>query len=140
MNLLKTQFELFNVATRDGLINIESHISDPEKSSIFSKNPFLLKNHHALNYLCDTMKLLLGGGIPPYEIESMLETDIDTHHAEHASSPSLVQKLGDSLPGLGIVAPGDRRKGGCRSGRDVSRRAPVVRVHPADCHAPGTAE
>jgi len=104
MNLLKTQFELFNVATRDGLINIESHITDPGKSSIFSKNPFLLKNHHALEYLCDTLKLLLGGGIPPYEIEAMLETDIDTHHAETASSPSLVQKLGDALPGLGIVA------------------------------------
>jgi chemotaxis protein MotA len=50
------------------------------------------------------MKLLLGGGIPPYDIEGMMDADIDTHHAESAIPPGLIQKLGDSLPGLGIVA------------------------------------
>ena len=104
LNLLKTQFELFNLAKREGLINIESHVTEPEKSAIFKKNDFLMHHHHALNYLCDTMKLLLGGGVPPHDIESLLEADIDTHHAESASSPSLIQKLGDALPGLGIVA------------------------------------
>ncbi len=104
LNLLKTQFEIFNMAKRDGLISIESHITDPKKSSIFSKNKFLLKNHHALDFFCDTMKLLLGGGVPPYEVESILDSDIDSHHAEGAVAPSVVQKLGDALPGLGIVA------------------------------------
>lgn len=104
LNLLKTQYELFNLAKREGLINIESHISEPDKSAIFKKNTFLLHNHHALNYLCDTMKLLLGGGVPPHDIESLLDADIDTHHAESSSSPTLIQKLGDALPGLGIVA------------------------------------
>jgi chemotaxis protein MotA len=104
LNLLKTQFEIFNMAKRDGLISIESHITDPKKSSIFSKNKFLLKNHHALDFFCDTMKLLLGGGVPPYEVESILDSDIESHHAEGAVAPSIVQKLGDALPGLGIVA------------------------------------
>jgi chemotaxis protein MotA len=104
LNLLKTQFEIFNMAKRDGLISIESHITDPKKSSIFSKNPFLLKHHHALDFFCDTMKLLLGGGVPPYEVESILDSDIESHHAEGAVAPSIVQKLGDALPGLGIVA------------------------------------
>jgi len=104
LNLLKTQFEIFNMAKRDGLISIESHITDPKKSSIFGKNKFLLKNHHALDFFCDTMKLLLGGGVPPYEVESILDSDIESHHAEGAVAPSVVQKLGDALPGLGIVA------------------------------------
>ena len=104
IGLLKTMYELFNVAKRDGLISIEAHITAPDKSAIFTKNPFLLKHHHALNYLCDTMKLILGGGVPAYDLEALLEADLDTHHEEEAAVPTLIQKLGDALPGLGIVA------------------------------------
>jgi chemotaxis protein MotA len=104
VKLLQTQFEIFNLAKREGLINIEQHISDPAKSPIFSKNKFLVGHHHALDFFCDTMKLLLGGGIPPYDIEAMMDADIETHHTEVAVAPSLIQKLGDALPGLGIVA------------------------------------
>jgi chemotaxis protein MotA len=77
---------------------------DPEKSAVFSKNEFLLHQHHALFFLCDTMKLLLGGGVPPYDVEALLDADIESHHAEGASAPALIQKIGDALPGLGIVA------------------------------------
>ncbi|HUN65377.1 MAG TPA: flagellar motor stator protein MotA [Bacteroidota bacterium] len=104
LQILQTMYELFTVATRDGLINIESHIEEPEKSAIFSKNPFLLAQKHALHYLCDTMKLLLGGGIQPHDLEGLLDADIETSHAEHNEAPVLIQKLGDALPGLGIVA------------------------------------
>jgi len=104
VNLLKTMFELFNVAKRDGLIAVEPHVMEPHKSAIFSKNTFLLKQHHALDFFCDTMKLLLGGGVPPYDVEALLDADIDSHHSEGGSAPMLVQKIGDALPGLGIVA------------------------------------
>ena len=104
ISLLKTMYELFNVAKRDGLISIEAHITAPEKSAIFQKNAFLLKNHHALDFLCDTMKLILGGGVPAFDLEALLEADIDTHHDEEAAVPTLIQSLGDALPGLGIVA------------------------------------
>lgn len=104
LDLLKTMFELFDAAKRDGLISIESHIEDPKKSPIFAKNKFLVAHHHALNYFCDTMKLLLGGGVPPHDLEALLEADIETSHTEDAASPTLIQKLGDALPGLGIVA------------------------------------
>lgn len=104
IDLLKTLFELFTVAKRDGLIALEPHVMDPEKSAVFSKNEFLLHQHHALFFLCDTMKLLLGGGVPPYDVEALLEADIESHHAEGASAPALIQKIGDALPGLGIVA------------------------------------
>lgn len=104
LNLLKTMFDLFTIAKRDGLIALEPHVMEPEKSSVFTKNEFLLKHHHPLYYLCDTMKLLLGGGVPPYDVEALLDADIDSHHAESASAPALIQKIGDALPGLGIVA------------------------------------
>lgn len=103
LNLLKTLFELFHVATREGLINVEQHVENPAESSIFKKNPFLLNNKHALHYLCDTMKVMISGGIPPHEIEMLLEADIDTQHQDEANAPALIQKLGDSLPGIGIV-------------------------------------
>ncbi len=104
LELLLTLFDLFTVAKRDGLIALEPHVMDPEKSTVFSKNAFLLQHHHALFYLCDTMKLLLGGGVPPYDVEALLDADLDSHHAEGASAPALIQKIGDALPGLGIVA------------------------------------
>lgn len=104
VSLLTTMYELFNVATRDGLISVEAHVENPDKSAIFTKNPSLLKNHHAVAYLCDTMKLLLGGGVAPHDLEAMLDVDIETHHAEQAPVFGAVQKMGDALPGLGIVA------------------------------------
>jgi chemotaxis protein MotA len=104
LNLLKTMFELFNAATRDGLIAIEQHIEKPEASTIFSKNKFLMHHKHALYYLADTMKLLMGGGVPPHDLEAMLEADIDTHHAESSQTSGMMQKVADALPGLGIVA------------------------------------
>lgn len=104
LNLLKTMFELFNAATRDGLIAIEQHIEKPESSAIFSKNKLLMHHKHALYYLADTMKLLMGGGVPPHDLEAMLEADIDTHHTEAHTASSTVQKVSDALPGLGIVA------------------------------------
>ncbi len=104
INLLKTMFELFNVAKRDGLIAVEPHVMEPHTSAIFSKNTFLLKQHLALDFFCDTMKLLLGGGVPPYDVEAMLDADMDSRLSEEGSAPMLVQKIGDALPGLGIVA------------------------------------
>ncbi len=104
LNLLKTMFELFNAATRDGLIAIEQHIEKPESSSIFTKNKFLTHHKHALYYLADTMKLLMGGGVPAHDLEAMLEADIETHHQEAGAASSMIQKVADALPGLGIVA------------------------------------
>ncbi len=104
LNLLKTLFELFNVAKREGMMALEPHVESPQTSSILSKNTFLLAHEEELQYLCDTMKLLLGGAVPPHDLETLLEADIETLHTEHARGPSIVQKIGDALPGLGIVA------------------------------------
>jgi len=104
LNLLKTMFELFHVATKDGLMNIEQHIEKPESSAIFQKNSFLMNNHHALNYLTDTLKLLLSGGVPAHDLETLLDADVETQREEGTRAPGIMQKMGDALPGLGIVA------------------------------------
>lgn len=104
INLLLTMYTLSTVARRDGLIGLESHTDDPEQSEIFSKNPFLLANHHALNFFCDTLRLLVTGGLPAHEMETLLDSDLETHHSSGAALSGQLQKLGDSLPGLGIVA------------------------------------
>lgn len=104
LKLLQSLFELFHVATRDGLINVEQHVENPEKSAIFARNKFLLENHHAVNFLCDTLKLMLSGGVPAQDVEVLLDSDSDTHHEEVAGYPTVFGLIGDSLPGLGIVA------------------------------------
>lgn len=104
LNLLKMLFELFHVATREGLIAIEHHVEKPEGSAIFKKNPFFLNDSYSMQYLCDTMKVMISGGVHPHDVESLLDADLETHHAENSVAPNLIQKLGDALPGLGIVA------------------------------------
>ena len=104
LNLLKTMFEVFHVATKDGLMNVEQHIEKPESSTIFAKNQFLLHNHHALDYLCDTLKLMLSGGVPAHDLESILDADSETLAIQGEQPSGILQKIGDALPGLGIVA------------------------------------
>ncbi len=104
IELLKTLYEFFQIAQRDGLISIEQHVEKPHESTIFRKNPFLLSQSHALEFFTDTMKMLLNGSLPAYEVELLMDTDLETHHAESNKSPTILQRIGDSLPGLGIVA------------------------------------
>ncbi len=103
-NLLMTIYSLSNVARRNGLISLEGHVEDPSKSEIFSQNTFLLNNHHAMAFLCDTLRMLLSGGVPPHEMESLLDADLEGHHKASAQVSGQIQKIGDALPGVGIVA------------------------------------
>jgi chemotaxis protein MotA len=104
LGLLRTLYQIFVMAKRDGLIALESHVDAPAKSPIFTKNAFLLQHPHALEFLCDTLKLQLSGSVPAHDLEALLDVDLETHHRSAAVSSSLLQKLGDALPGLGIVA------------------------------------
>jgi chemotaxis protein MotA len=104
LNLLQTIFELFHLAGRTGLMDLESHVEHPEKSSIMMKNKFLLAHPHALHYLCDTLRLVISAGISEQEVEILLDADSETHREEMQGFPSTFSKVGDALPGLGIVA------------------------------------
>ena len=101
---LKMMFILFNKARKEGLAGIESDIEEPAKSTVFSKYPDFLKNHHALYSVCDTMRMAVTGGASAFDIDQMMELDMEVHHAGETMSVSALSTVADSLPGLGIVA------------------------------------
>lgn len=104
MELLKSFNDLFLLAQRDGLLAIEKHIEKPEESSVLSANQKFIKNQHAKVFFCDIMKVMLSGGIPPHELESLIDSEIETFEQENKVVPGILSKTGDALPGLGIVA------------------------------------
>ena len=104
LDSLKMLYELFQIARRDGLVAIETHIENPEKSGVFKKYPSLLKHHHAVTFLCDSLRLVLVGSVPPHDLEALMESEIDVHHEAEMRPISILQKVSDGLPGIGIVA------------------------------------
>ncbi len=104
LNVLRTLFELFHLSARTGLMDLESHAEHPDNSTIFTKNNFLLTHPHALHYLCDTLRLVISAGISEQDVEFLLDADSETHHEEMSGFPTTFSKVGDALPGLGIVA------------------------------------
>ena len=104
LELLKLLYELFMIIRKDGLIALESHIERPSESPVFSKYPIFLNDHHILLFITDTLRLVVMGGVAPHEIETIMDFDIELHHEEGVKPSAILQKIGDSLPGLGIVA------------------------------------
>ena len=104
LELLKLLYELFQFAKREGLIALESHVETPEQSSIISKYPTFLENHHGVEFLCDTLKVVLSGGVPAHDLEELMDLDLEVLHEEEAMPPSAVSTVADAFPGLGIVA------------------------------------
>lgn len=104
LELLKSFNDLFLVAQRDGLLAIEKHIENPKESEILSKNKKFVNTEMTRNFFCDTMKVMLSGGIPPHELENVIDAEIETYDMEMKPIPASLARVGDSMPGLGIVA------------------------------------
>ena len=102
--LLQVLYEVFQTARKDGLIALETHIEEPEKSTIFSKYQNFSHHHHALNFLCDTLKVLLTGAVEDHHLAEILDVDLERMHEEEHQVPSALAKVGDAMPGFGIVA------------------------------------
>ncbi|MBZ5666595.1 MAG: flagellar motor stator protein MotA [Acidobacteriia bacterium] len=101
---LKMMYELLQKARKEGLVALETDIEEPEKSPLFSKYKDFEKNHHAVNFICDTMRMAVSGGVEVFDLDQMLEADMDIHHQEASEPVSALSTMADSLPGLGIVA------------------------------------
>jgi chemotaxis protein MotA len=104
LDTLKMMFLLFNKARKEGLVAIESDIEDPAKSPLFSKYAFFLENHHIRDFVCDTMRMAITGGASTFDVDQMMELDMDVHHAGATQPASALTTMADALPGLGIVA------------------------------------
>src|SRR5882724_5246319 len=104
LETLKMLFELFSRARKEGLMALEADSDAPDKSPVFSKYPKFLKDNHALDFVCDTIRMAAGGGVEPFDVDQMMELDMDVHHHGAALPIAALSTMADALPGLGIVA------------------------------------
>lgn len=104
LELLSMLYQLFKVIQQAGVMALESHFEKPEASPILSKYPGFLARHEAVDFLADSIKVIIVGGIAPHDLESLMDEDCDVHHEEALKASSALNKVADSLPGLGIVA------------------------------------
>jgi chemotaxis protein MotA len=104
VDLLKLLYEIFMVGRRNGLIALEEHIMDPKKSSIFQRYPSILGHHERLEFICNGLKPVIDGKIKPDQLEDLMSAELDAKSAEAEHPVHVLQLVGDSLPGIGIVA------------------------------------
>lgn len=104
LELLQMMFQIFQLFRRDGPQAVEKHIEEPEKSEIFKSYPAFLKNHHAVEFLCDTLKITLSADLSQYDVDDLLEADIKVAHEEEHAAQHAINAIAEALPGLGIVA------------------------------------
>ncbi len=104
LETLKMLLDIFTYARKAGMAKLEADVEDPAKSEVFKKYPKFLKDHHALDFVCDTIRMSLSGSITPFELDQMMELDMEVHHAQASRPVSALITVSDALPGLGIVA------------------------------------
>jgi chemotaxis protein MotA len=102
--LLKLLYELFMNGRRNGLIALEEHVMEPQTSTIFQKYPTLLKHPERLQFLCNGLKPVIDGKIKPDQLEDLMVAELRAKETEANHPVHVLQLVGDSLPGIGIVA------------------------------------
>jgi len=104
LELLSLMFDIFATVRKEGMMAIEEHIEEPNESSIFSKYPKILKDHHAIDFICDYLRIIVGGNMNPFELENLMDIELETHHHEAEQPAAAITRVSDALPGFGIVA------------------------------------
>ncbi len=102
--LLKLLYEVFMVGRRNGLIALEEHVLEPERSAIFKRYPSVLSHPARLEFICNGLKPVIDGKIKPDQLENLMSAELDSKSTEADHSVHILQLVGDSLPGIGIVA------------------------------------
>jgi chemotaxis protein MotA len=104
LETLKMLSDIFIFARKSGMAKLEEEVENPAKSTVFSKYPKVVKNHHVLHFVCDTLRTAVAGVVAPHDLDALLENDIDIHHHEVMAPVRALATVADALPGLGIVA------------------------------------
>jgi len=104
LEILGVLNSVFGKMRKEGLIAIEADIENPEQSPIFSKYPSILKNHHVVSFICDNLKVIISTNVSSYELENVMELEMEEHHHEALIPAHSIAKVADGLPALGIVA------------------------------------
>ncbi|MBD3610660.1 MAG: flagellar motor stator protein MotA [Gammaproteobacteria bacterium] len=104
MEVLALMYELFTKARKEGLMSLEPHVEEPESSDLFNKYPSILKDHGAVEFICDYLRMIVGGNMNAMELENLMDAELDNHHHEADAPGAAVVTMGDGMPGFGIVA------------------------------------
>jgi len=105
MDALALMYDLLTKARKEGMMSLEADVEEPEKSAIFSKYPKIQHDHHAVDFLTDYLRLMVGGSIKnSFELENLLDIELETHHDEAHQASAALTRVSDGLPGFGIVA------------------------------------
>jgi chemotaxis protein MotA len=103
-DLLAMQYQLFRVMQQTGVMALEPHIDNPAGSTILSKYPKFMNRHASLAFLADSVKVIIVGGMTAHDLEALMDEDLQVHHDDEVRPASTLNRIGDALPGLGIVA------------------------------------
>jgi chemotaxis protein MotA len=102
--LLKVLYELFLLGRRNGMIALEEHIYDPANSSVFNKYPIFAANKTGIEFLCSGLRPIIDGKIKPDQLRLLLDAEIGRRETDNYAPVNVLTKIGDSMPGFGIVA------------------------------------
>ena len=104
LNTLKMMYQFLNKVRKEGLLSVEMDVEKPEDSLIFQNYPDFLADHHARDFVCDTLRMAITGGVEPFDMDQMMELDMEVHDHEAMQPVNSLSTVADALPGLGIVA------------------------------------
>ena len=104
MELLALLFEILQKVRKEGLMSIEKDVEDPHNSAMFQKYPNVGTDHHVTEFVTDYLRMMVSGNLNAHEIESLMDSEIDTHHAEAHAPAAAITRLAGGLPAFGIVA------------------------------------
>ena len=104
LSTLKMMYEFLNKVRKEGLLSVEMDVEEPEKSVIFKKYPAFLADHPSRNFVCDTLRMAITGGVEPFDMDQMMDLDMEVLDHEATQPVASLSTVADALPGLGIVA------------------------------------
>jgi len=104
LDTLKMMYQFLNKVRKEGLLCVEMDVEKPKESAIFKGYPAFLADHHACDFVCDTLRTAITGGVEPFDMDQMMELDMEVHHHETVQPVDALTTVADALPGLGIVA------------------------------------
>lgn len=104
ISLLGLLYNLLNKARQQGMMSLESDIEEPESSTIFTNYPMIMKEHHVIEFICDYFRLIITSNMQPFQLEALMDMEIESHHEEEMLPAHALTKLADAMPAFGIVA------------------------------------
>jgi chemotaxis protein MotA len=104
MELMALLFDILQKARKEGLMAIEKDVEEPEQSEIFKKYPTVGSDHHVVEFITDYLRMMVSGNLNAHEIESLMDSEIETHHNEEQAAVAAIQRIAGGLPAFGIVA------------------------------------